>query len=340
MKKLVMAIVGYGKSAKRYHLPYIKLRENIQVKYVCDLALTKEDLEELSKLNITGVTDLADVLADEEVAVITLCTPPKTHFSLAKACLEAKKNVIIEKPFCETMEQTQALIQLAKESNIHVIPYQNRRFDSDFLTLKKVIERNYIGKLIELEAHIDYYRPNKEERKGTILDGSFYGLGVHAVDQIVSLFGKPDTVYYDLRNVQNNESTVDDYYDVQLIYGALKVILKSSQVVAKLGPRFRLLGTTGIYEKYSPDQQENDLKLGVFPGEAGFGLDTPKEYGVISYKNANGDWIEKAIVSEIGDYGCFYDGVVEMIFHDAPSIVSEEEIRVTMEIMSGASFGH
>ncbi|WP_258082427.1 Gfo/Idh/MocA family oxidoreductase [Enterococcus mundtii] len=339
MKQLVMAIVGYGKSAKRYHLPYINVRETIKVKYICDLHLSQDDITELGKSNIIGVTDLSTVLEDDEVIVITLCTPPETHFSLAKECLEARKNVIIEKPFCETLAQAETLLQLAKEQNVHVIPYQNRRFDSDFLTLKKVIERNYLGTLIELEAHIDYYRPNTKERKGTILDGSFYGLGVHAVDQIVSIFGKPNRVQYDLRSVQNDESTVDDYYDVQLIYGVFKVILKSSQVVAKSGPRFRLLGTMGAYEKYGSDQQENDLKAGVFPGEGGFGMDTANEYGIVTYRNANGDWIEKAITSEMGDYGCFYDGIIEMLFHNAPSIVSEEEIQITMEIMDGASFG-
>lgn len=337
MKKLVMAMIGYGKSGKRYHLPYIQLRKKIQVKYICDVNLSAADQADLAARGIIGLTDLATVLADEEVTLVTLCTPPKTHYFLWKSCLAAGKNVIIEKPFCETLEETQELVSLAKENQLIVMPYQNRRFDSDFLTLKKVIQRDYLGDLIELEAHIDYYRPNSEIRKGTILDGSFYSLGVHAVDQIISLFGSPESVNYDLRNVQSPTSIVDDYYDVQLIYGRLKVILKSSQVVAKSGPRFRLIGINGVYEKYGTDQQENDLKLGRLPEEADFGRDTACEYGKVTYKNQNGDWIEKAIPSEIGDYGCFYDAVFATLLESKACLVSESEIITTMEITAGAS---
>lgn len=338
MKKLVMAIIGYGKSAQRYHLPFIQLRENIQVKYICDLTLTSEEIAKLAKKDIIGVTDLSDILMDEEVMLVTLCTPPKTHFSLGKECLSAGKNVIIEKPFCETINETKELIKLAEQQNLLVTPYQNRRFDSDFLTLKHVMERNYVGELIELEAHVDYYRPDDRIRKGTIMDGSFYGLGVHAVDQVISLFGKPKSVRYDLRNVQNSESSVDDYYDVQLFYGRLKVILKSNQVVAKCGPRFKLLGKNGVYEKYGTDQQENDLKLGIMPGTDEFGLDTSNEYGQVIYRNANGDWIRKAIRSIMGDYGRFYDHIFETIIEGKPNIVTEAEIMATMEIMSDALF--
>lgn len=338
MDKLVMAIIGYGKSAKRYHLPYLNVRKQIHVKYICDLALSSKDIAELKEQGIYGVTDISVILSDQEVSLITLCTPPKTHFSLGKECLTAGKNVIIEKPFCETLAETQELLTLANEQHLLVTPYQNRRFDSDFLTLKNVIERNYLGKLIELEAHIDYYRPNDAIIKGAIMDGSFYNLGVHAVDQVVALFGQPDSVSYDLRNVQNDESTVDDYYEVQLLYGSLKVILKSSQVVAKFGPRFRVLGVSGSYEKYGPDQQENDLKLGRLPSEEDFGQDTPNEYGQVTYKNANGDWISKAIKSEQGDYGLFYDAVFNTLIQDKEWIVTEAQILTTMSIMAGAEF--
>ncbi|MHC5228928.1 Gfo/Idh/MocA family oxidoreductase [Enterococcus sp. LJL99] len=336
MKKMIMAIVGYGKSAKRYHLPFIELRKEIQVKYICDPALTSEDIAMLKNEGIKATLDLAEMLADEEVKLVTLCTPPKTHFTLAEICLLAGKNVVVEKPFCENIQETEHLLALAKEKNLVIMPFQNRRFDSDFLTLKKVIERNYLGELVELEAHIDYYRPNHTERIGTKLDGSFYGLGIHAVDQAIALFGKPNKVTYDIRNVQTIESTVDDYYELQLFYDRLKVILKSSQIVAKSGPRYRLIGLNGVYEKYGVDQQENDLKLGIKPGNFDFGVDVPDLYGTVRYQNANGDWIEKTIKSELGDYGRFYDEIYQVLNKGKASFIKENEIFAVMTIMDEA----
>ena len=336
MSKIVMAIIGNGKSANRYHLPYLKLIENITVKYICDPNLSEEDKILLNQEKIIGINDYSIILEDSEVSLVTVCTPPKTHYSIGKSLLMANKNVILEKPFCETLEETIELIELAEQRNVIITPYQNRRFDSDFLTLKKVIDKGYVGELIELEAHIDYYRPNKEYRAGTILNGNFYALGVHAVDQIVSLFGKPTNVSYDLKSIQTFNKDVDDYYEVQLFYSTFKVILKSNQLVAKNGPRFRLIGTEGIYEKYETDQQENDLKLGALPSDKEFGRDTSEHYGKVTYRNQNGDWITKKIPSEIGNYGNFYDAIVSTLCLDKEVLVSKEEILTTMEIMSNA----
>lgn len=333
-----LAIIGFGKSAQRYHLPYLKIRDTYEVIGVCDLNWREDKVKLADTYGIQKRFDtIEEVLENEDIQVVTLCTPPQTHFDLAKKFLEAGKHVVVEKPFCENVAKTKELLLLANENNKIVIPYQNRRFDSDYLTLKKVIERKYVGEIFELEAHIDYYRPSMQKPSSNdAVDGSFYGLGIHAIDQIVALFGRPDKVFYDLKNITFPDSPVDNYFEIQLFYQELKVILKSSQLSAMSYPRYRLMGEQGTYIKYGVDQQENDLKLQISPGTKGFGEDTPSQYGKVTYRNTSGDWIQKDIPTVTGDYGRFYDQLLLSIEGDKKKFISDEEIITSIEVLEKA----
>lgn len=330
---LTMAIIGFGKSATRYHLPYLRLRQNINVKYIFNMTPSPEKQVEFQDLGCQFTNDLDLILNDPEVKLITLCTPPDTHYDLAKQCLQKGKHLIVEKPFCQTVAETAELIALAKEVDLLAIPFQNRRFDSDYLTLKTVLECGYVGRPVELEAHFDYFRPDQTIKNGAHLNGNFYGLGVHMIDQMVALFGDPHTVNYDIRNIQHPKSTVDDYYDISLFYEQFKVVLKTSQLVAAPYPRFILHGTQGSYIKYGIDQQENDLKLGVLPGAEQFGIDNPDSYGTVTYQNQNGDWIKKTIKSQKGDYGAFYDSVYDTLIHGQASIITNKQMMTTINLL-------
>ena len=213
------------------------------------------------------------------------------------------------------------------------MPYQNRRFDGDYLAVKQVIEQGFLGELNEVETHIDYYRPGSISDPGVKENGSFYGLGIHLMDRMIALFGRPDKVVYDIRNNEAVEA-VDNYFDVDLHYGnSFKVKVKTNHVVASSYPRFIVHGSNGSFIKYGEDQQENDLKAGVMPGSAGFGEDSDMYYGIAKYRNANGDWIEKQIKTPVGDYGRYYDSVYETLRNGAPQLVSEEEALTNIQIL-------
>ena len=163
------------------------------------------------------------------------------------------------------------------------------------LAVKQVVEQGFLGDIIEIESHIDYFRPGSITHEAPKEEGSFYSLGIHTMDRMISLFGRPDTVTYDIRN-NEMEGAVDNYFDVGLHYGnQLKIKLKTNHVVAKDYPRFIVHGTNGSFIKYGEDRQENDLKAGIMPESAGFGEDSPMYYGVAKYRNANGDWIENKL---------------------------------------------
>ncbi|MGL9746879.1 oxidoreductase [Enterococcus sp. DIV0170] len=330
---VTMGFIGFGKSANRYHLPYITIRENLRVKKIFDLNINEALAAPYREKGVEFTTEIDELLTDSEIELITICTPAHTHYELAKKVIQAGKSVIVEKPFCDTLEHAKELFELGKEQGVLVMPYQNRRFDGDYLAVKQVVEQGFLGQLNEVETHIDYYRPGSITEPGVKENGSFYGLGIHLMDRMIALFGRPDKVAYDIRN-NEVESGVDNYFDVDLHYGHIfKVKVKTNHVVASSYPRFILHGENGSFVKYGEDQQENDLKAGIMPGSPGFGEDSVMYYGIARYKNANGDWIEKQIKTPVGDYGRYYDAVYETLKNGAEPLVSQEEALTNIQIL-------
>ncbi|MBO0412560.1 oxidoreductase [Enterococcus hulanensis] len=330
---VTMGFIGFGKSANRYHLPYITIRDTMRVKKIFDLKINEELAAPYREKGVEFTTDMEELLADPEIELVTICTPAHTHYELAKKVIQAGKSVIVEKPFCDTLEHAKELFELGKEKGVLVRPYQNRRFDGDYLAVKQVIEQGFLGKLNEVETHIDYYRPGSISEPGPKENGSFYGLGIHLMDRMIALFGRPEKVTYDIRN-NEVETGVDNYFDVDMHYGhTFKVKVKTNHVVASSYPRFIVHGDNGSFIKYGEDQQENDLKAGVMPGSAGFGEDSVMYYGIARYRNANGDWIEKQIKTPVGDYGRYYDSIYDTLKNGAPPLVSEEEALTNIQIL-------
>lgn len=331
---LKIAFIGFGKSANRYHLPYLNIRSEFEVAKVYTRKPVAESLKKPYEDQGTIFTnELDSVLNDPEIDLVTICTPASTHYELAKQVILAKKSVIVEKPFVDSVEHAKELLNLAKEVGVIAIPYQNRRFDGDYLAVKQVIEQGFLGDILEVESHIDYYRPNTVVTAGTKEQGTFYGLGIHLMDRMVALFGRPDSAVYDIRNNEKADA-VDNYFDVDLHYGSTnKIKVKAEFVVASDYPRFIVHGTNGSFIKYGADQQENDLKAGIMPGTTGFGEDSPMYYGVANYHNSNGDWIKKQIKTPLGDYGKFYDSVYETLINDKPKIVTDEQAITDIELL-------
>ena len=210
--------------------------------------------------------------------------------------------------------QAQEIFDLARERGLYCWAYQNRRYDSDFLTVQKVIESKKLGELLELEMHYDYYRPQVPEGAASFspLSSYLYGHGCHTLDQVISYFGKPDRVHYDVRQLLGEER-MNDYFDLDLYYGILKVSVKSSYFRVKSRPRFVVYGKKGMFVKETEDRQEEHLKLFYMPGQPGFGLDEPRHYGVLTYYDENGEFHEEKVPSAAGDYGRVYDGVYECV---------------------------
>ena len=191
---LTIAYIGNGKSTNRYHLPFsTQLSDKIKIKTIYSRS-GKSDWTPIEGVQYT--TNIDDIYNDPEIQLVVVTTPSSSHYPLAKEGLLRGKNMLVEKPFTETVEQAQELFTLAKEKNLFVQSYQNRRYDSDFLTVQKVIESNKLGDLLELEMHFDYFRPEVPENSTySRIDSFLYGHACHTLDQVISYFGEPDEVY-------------------------------------------------------------------------------------------------------------------------------------------------
>ena len=336
--KLKIAFLGFGKSTTRYHLPYVLCRDNMEAVMIYNRKRKPELEKNYTDYSMKFTDDLNEVLNNKEIELVSVCTPLATHYELAKKCLEAGKNVLVEKPFTSTLEEAKELFELAKQKKLVIMPYQNRRFDSDYLILKEIIKEGNLGKIVELESHFDRFRPNDPVQDGKVQDGSFWGLGSHLIDQMISLFGKPKKIYYDVKNMMGKKA-VDDYFQVELFYEDFKAIVKSSHLVKLEYPKFIVHGINGSFIKYGIDKQEECLKNGMLPDETGFGLDTVENYGVIDYTDASGDEREEVRVTPLGDYGRIYDNLYEAIKNSKEKLIKDEEALLLLEILEAGTKG-
>lgn len=333
-KKMIIGYIGNGKSANRYHLPFVLERtETITVKTIYDRTIDHTAWAKIAGVQYT--TDLQALLQDDELDLVVISTPSQVHYELAKMVLEAGKNCLVEKPFTQTLAEAQELFDLAKAKGLVLQCYQNRRFDSDFLTVQKVIESGKIGDVLEVEMGFDYFRPEVPENvhQFSAINSYLYGHACHTLDQVISYWGAPHNVHYDVRQLLGS-GRMNDYFDLDLYYdNALKVSVKSSFFRINPRPSFTVYGTRGMFVKETKDRQEEHLKLFYMPTNKDFGVDLPMHYGTMTYSDADGVYHQEKVVSEVGDYGRYYDALYETIMNGAPKLVTDEQTLLQIEML-------
>lgn len=330
---LTIGYIGNGKSTNRYHLPFSMSREHLKVKTIFARTLEKQEWERVPGVQYTD--DLAAFIQDEEIQLVVICTHTESHYSYAKMALDHGKHVLVEKPFMLTKSEAEDIFQYAKDKNLIIQCYQNRRYDSDFLTTQKVIESGKFGDLLEVEMHYDYYRPEIPHavKQYSKYNSFLYGHGVHTIDQAISYFGEPERIHYDVRQLLG-PGRMNDYFDLDLHYSPFKVSIKSSFFRLKSRPRFVAYGTKGVFVKQTEDRQEEHLKLFYLPkGHADFGVDLPQHYGILTYMDDEGHYHEEKVVSERGDYARVYDDIYQAIVHGQEKFIRDEETILVMDIL-------
>lgn len=336
---LNIGYIGNGKSTNRYHIPFVlQRRDKMTVKTIYCRDLTKQAWARIDGVHYTD--DLEELLCDPDIQLVCICTPLQTHYPYAKMVLEHGKNCLVEKPFTYTAAQAEELFALAKRKGLLLQCYQNRRHDSDFLTMQKVIESKVLGDLLEVESSFDYYRPEiplsmqgQDFSKPFEARAAFlYGHGFHTLDQVLSYFGEPERVHYDVRQLLG-PGCMNDYFDLDLYYGILKVSVRSSYFRVKSRPSFVVYGKKGCFIKETMDRQEEHLKLFYTPDHADFGLDLPQHYGTLSYYDDAGVFHEEKVPSVKGDYGRVYDGVYDALFNGKEKEVKDSQTLYLMRLV-------
>ncbi len=330
-----VALTSFGMSGEIFHAPLIAAHPRFNLKKV--LERNNRRSQQLYA-DVEVVKTLNEILADESVELVVVNTPNPYHFDMCSQALEAGKHVIVEKPFTNTAAEAKQLIELAKINNCLLTVFQNRRWDGDFLTVRKVINSNVLGELVEYEAHYDRYRNYVEadtwkEETGPG-SGILFNLGSHMIDQVLVLFGMPERVTATL-STQRQGGKVQDNYHIMLTYEKLRVVLKSSYLVRELGPRYMLHGNEGSFIKYGIDPQEEALKAGKKPGSAGWGVEPESDWGKLN-TSANGLHLVGKVESETGNYLGFYDNVYAAMREGKELCVKPEQAMQVIRIIEAA----
>lgn len=334
MNKLVVAYIGFGNSVCRYHLPYVeKRKDKIKVKYIYRREEDRIGDEERETWypDITFTMDINQVMNDPEVNLIVVNTPDKFHVYYTKMALDHGKNVLCEKPFALTAKEAQEVFDYAKSKGLVAMANQNRRFDADMRTVRKVIDSGVLGEILEVESHYDYYRPSIADRKGF---GILYGLAVHPIDQMIGEFGIPKHITYDCRSIDHPGES-DDYYDIDFFYEHMKAIVKTSYYVKLDYPRFIVHGRKGNFLMPSLGHQSS-LSNKPGPVEISFEPLPEDKWGTISYIDDNGNDITKKVPTEIQDYGMIYDNLYDVIFEGKEKVVKDEEVVFVLKVIEEA----
>jgi predicted dehydrogenase len=253
--------------------------------------------------------------------------------------LEAGKHVIVEKPFVTSVKEGEELIEIAKKKGKTISVYQNRRYDSDYRTVKKIVNEGILGDIVEAEFHFDRYKaelsPKTHKESPIAGSGALFDLGSHIIDQALELFGKPDSIFADIRIIRPL-SQVNDYFEILMFYPHLRVRLHCSYIVKEALPAYILHGTSGSFIKAKTDVQENALLAGKDPADPEWGLEPEKDKGLLNVK-CDGSEKRGFIESLKGNYYDYYDSIFHMIRNNSQNPVTPEEGLEVIRVIEAAN---
>src|SRR5664279_250878 len=329
-------VVGYGAAAQFMHLPFIITLPEYELRTILQ---RHGDSAKEKYPSVHIVRSLEEMLSDESLELIVITTPNDSHFDYAFRSLEAGKHVLLEKPFTITSEDAKKLIAQAAKKNRILSVYQNRRYVSDFLTIRKLLKENLLGEVVEFEAHYDRYRaeqkPGAWREENSPGSGILFDLGAHLIDQAFCLFGLPKFITADIR-MQRPHARTTDYFELWLDYGFTKIILKSGMLVREPGPRYSINGTKGSFLKYGEDPQEALLRRGVLPIAADWGRESEEFYGLL-HTEIDGRIVKEKIPSLPGNYGGLYTDLFNTIRNGEPLRVRPEHGYNTIRLIELAT---
>ena len=335
MKPINTAICSFGMSGWVFHAPFIHVNPGFNLYAVWERS---KNLAEQKYPGVKTYRTLEDMLADEAIELVVVNTPNYTHYEYSKKALLAGKHVIVEKPFAVTVDEAKDLHDIAEKKNLKLSVYHNRRYDSDFKTVRKILAEGWLGNLVEVEIHYDRFKeelsPKLHKEIPGLGTGALYDLGSHLIDQSLQLFGFPEAVFADLR-IARPISKVDDYFDVLLYYPQLRVRLKSSYAVREPLPGFVLHGLKGSFIKPKTDVQEGLLQANVVPDKEDWGTEPESERGLL-HAEKDGKVVREYVTSLRGNYGDYYNGIYEAIRNDKPLPVTALEGLNVIRIIEAA----
>jgi predicted dehydrogenase len=336
-----VALVGYGLGGSVFHAPFIDAEPRLELTVVVTSNPQRRSAvrERYPSSGVVGSFD--DLLAGiTQIDVVVVSTPNRTHVPLAEAVLLQGRDVVVDKPVAPSAAEARHLAEVAADVGRLMVPFHNRRWDGDFLTVTALLRSGRLGTLHRLESRYERWQPEadssplrswKRDPTPGHATGILYDLGTHLIDQAAVAFGRPDAVYAEI-DVRRPAAEVDDDVFVALHYpGGPHVHLWASAVAAERGPRFRLLGSGGSYVKYGMDVQEAAVMAGGRPTDPGFGEEPSEAWGTVT--TSVGHELEPTLP---GAYQQFYAGLAACLIDGAHPPVEPADAVLTAEIIEAA----
>jgi predicted dehydrogenase len=328
-----VGLVGFGLAGRAFHAPVIRAVPGLHLAAIVQRSGT-EAAEKYPDVRI--VRSLDELLAMPEIRLAVIATPNETHYPFARQCLEAGRDVVVDKPFTTTLEEAISLVQIAKSTNRLLTVYQNRRYDGDFQAIRQLVAAGTLGRIVRFETTYDRFRPQlkpgawrETTRPGS---GILFDIAPHLIDHALVLFGLPEAVTADVRAEREN-AAADDAFDITLHYpSGMRAVLRSSILAAAPRPRFVLLGTQGSFVKQTFDPQEMNLRRGHIPSDTAWGAESQENWGILT-KPAGKSFEQRRIPSATCDYRDYYANVRDAILGRAELAVTPEYALDVMRVL-------
>lgn len=335
MEPIKTGLLAFGMSGRIFHAPFLNAHPGFSLD-----AVVERNTKKAAQFypNLKSYDTLEEVINHPDLELIVVNTPNFTHFELAKAALLAGKHVLIEKPIAATSAEAKELFDLGRQVNREVLVYQNRRWDSDVLSVKEVLETGELGKIVEAHFRYDRWRPEIGPKafKETPMpaSGLLYDLGPHLLDQAITLFGKPLSYTKTLGKFRH-KTEVPDYFFIHLKYAEdLNVFLYASMLVAKPLPGFVVNGSRGTFIKKRSDVQEAQLDQGMSPLAVGYGIEEPGMEGELTCINPETKKMETTVVPAVkGNFMGIFDAVYHSIRERKLFPIMEEDVLLQLSII-------
>lgn len=319
-----VGLVGFGMAGRVFHGPLISSVEGLELAAVVE---RHTDAAQQRYPQIRTYRSLEDLLGDSEIDLVVVATPSGTHFEVARQVLAAGKSAVVDKPVSVRAGQIAELTKQARDQGVLLIPFHNRRWDGDFLTVRKVLDAGQLGRLVYLESRMDRWNPgatrkpwkeDPEQGGGVLLD-----LGTHLVDQALVLFGKPLAVGAEVLR-ERDGSGANDAFTIRLRYERHWVTLGANALSSAAGPRFLLRGTKGNFRKKGVDPQEAALNKITRITAVNWGEEAAADWGML-HVDVDGGMVTRPLGTLAGDYRAYYAGVRDALLGKAPAPVTGVE---------------
>lgn len=329
-------LLSFGMSGQLFHAPFVNAHNGFELTAVVERS-KKQAHDSYPDIKSYGSVDA--LLEDDTIELVIVNTPNATHFDFTLKALQKGKHVLTEKPFTITPGQAKQLFEVAKKNGRYTLPYQNRRFDSDFLSVKKVLDSGKLGRLVEVHFRFDRFDldigPKAAMETPVPGAGLLYDLGPHVLDQVISMFGIPLNWTKTLGHFRPG-TQVDDYAYVHLTYpDELEVFVTTSLLVADTKPAFVLNGTKGSYAKSRADIQEDQLLAAMSPKSPLYGIEEDGQEGLLITIAEDGTKKSEKIMSAKSSYLNMFGAVYETIRNEKPYPITQEQVLAQLEILNG-----